>query len=144
LIEDLRLPNADFKIEIRKSAIENALFPCQRSPNSQQFGKDLPRASCGRQPTVTVACPVDGELPDPVAFLLRPHNDFDIECKSVCDGLAVQVPCDVAFVHFKAALRIGELRRDFHIVDDEPVEYRRADAPVQALRFFDMTSPHFP
>ena len=78
-----------------------------------------------------------------VTFFLGPHYDFYIERKSIGNTLAVQVPCDVAPVYLKPALCIGELGGDFHVVDDEPVEYPGTDTPVQALRFFNMAFSHF-
>jgi len=65
-----------------------------------------------------------------VTFFLCPHYDFYIERKTIGNALAVQVPCDIAPVYLKPALCIGELGRDFHIVNHEPVEHLGADTAV--------------
>jgi len=119
------------------------LFVRQCPSDSHQLSQNAERAARRRQTTVTVAGPVDGKFLYPVTFLLGPHYDFYIESKSVGNTFAVQVSRDIPFVYLKAALGIGEFRRDFHIVNHKPVEYPGADSPVQTLWLLDMAAPHF-
>ena len=103
----------------------------------------MERAARRRESAVAVAGPVDGEFLDAIAFLLGAHYDFYIKCESIGDALAVQVPCDVAFIDFEAALCVGELWGYFHVVDGKPVKHLGADSAVQALGLFNMAASHF-
>jgi len=103
----------------------------------------MERAARRRESAVAVAGPIDRKFLDAIAFLLGAHYDFYIECESVGNAFAVQVPCDVAFIDFEAALCVGELGWNFHVVNDKPVKHLGADSAVQALGLFDMAASHF-
>jgi hypothetical protein len=65
-----------------------------------------------------------------VALFSGPQYDFNIENKSVSNAFAVKVSRGIAFVYFEAALCIGELRGNFHIVNHKPVEHFGANPPI--------------
>ena len=103
----------------------------------------MERAARRRESAVAVAGPVDGEFLDAIAFFLGAHYDFYVECESVGNRFAVQMPCNIAFIDFEAALCVGEIGWNFHVVNHKPVKHLGADSTVHALGLFDMAASHF-
>jgi len=67
----------------------------------------VPYTAGRREATIAVTAPLEGKFLYAVALFLCPHYDFYIERKPIGDAFAIQVPCNIALVYLKSALRVG-------------------------------------
>ena len=102
------------------------------------------------EPAVPVAGPLHRKIYNAKPVHQGAEYDFDIEHEPIRRALRIQLPRDVTTVELEAALRVGQMGRDAHPVQDESLEESGDEFPVpipvpadNALREFSRSMGQF-